>query len=402
VTSDAPARRLLAGLVDEQALETEPIAEVRADLAALGLDPARAIGLARRLAAGGSSPALALLGKIAEADEDDDEIRRLERADIATIRQDLPTGTAASAIAHAQRAAAHDTKVVPLAPRRRPRRLLYGLGGVAAALAASVVLYVGLSTVQPRQNARDKTPALNTTLAHAPTNETDSRIAPGTPPADEPYGAAADSQAAPAQPADVRRADSGQLAKSEGGASGTAGGSTPPQPAAAAPAQELADAEAAARAKANQQQLARDLQSLNQPAASGTQTSSLSAPAEQISADELRAAVRSKDASVLFGLPQPVTDLLIVNPHLMPPDVRQEDYSVGDLPARLDEARKAAGGRSIVALVTVRGADRSHDAIIVVKPFEIDFDAGEQKVQEQIVRAIRARRAYQTIALDDR
>lgn len=401
MTSDVAARRLLAGLVDEQALETEPIAEVRADLAALGLDPTRAIGLARRLATGGSSPALALLGKITEADGDDDEIRRWERADIATIRRDLHPGAAASAVAHAQRAAGQDTKVVSLASRRRPRRLLYGLGGVAVALAASVVLYVGLSTVQPLQYARDKTPALDTSFAFAPTSETDSRAAPA-PPAGKPSGTIVDSEALPAEPQDTRRADTAPLAKSESADSGTAGGSTPQQPEAAAPAQEPADAEAAARATANQQQLGGDLQSLNQPAASGTQTSSLSAPAEQISADELRAAVRSKDASLLFGLPQPVTDLLIVNPHLMPPDVRQEDYSVGNLPARLDEARKAAGGRSIVALVTVRGADRSHDAIIVVKPFEIDFDAGEQKVQEQLVRAIRARRAYQTIALEDR
>src|SRR5262249_58941486 len=70
VTSDAQARRLLALLVDE-AIETEPMAEVRADLAALGLDPARAIALARRLATGATaSPAVALLDKVAVAEDD--------------------------------------------------------------------------------------------------------------------------------------------------------------------------------------------------------------------------------------------------------------------------------------------------------------------------------------------
>jgi hypothetical protein len=107
--------------VDEQAIETEPIAEVRADLAALGLDSTRAIALARRLAAGAATPAVRLLGRIGEAEESDDEIGWLEKADIAALRRDLAEGATAVAIANAQRAAGGQSAVVGLR-RRRPRR----------------------------------------------------------------------------------------------------------------------------------------------------------------------------------------------------------------------------------------------------------------------------------------
>src|SRR5262249_34314930 len=164
VTSDAPARRLLAGLVDEEALETEPIAEVRADLAALGVDPACAVALARRLAAGEATPAAALLGKIAAAEDDDDRIARLERADAVSGRPRLGEGRAGAAIANAQRAAGGKSNIAGLR-RRRPRRLLYGLGGVAAALAASAVFYIGLSSNQFERTARDdKTARLQTSV----------------------------------------------------------------------------------------------------------------------------------------------------------------------------------------------------------------------------------------------
>jgi hypothetical protein len=148
VTAAAPARLLLARLVDEGSIESEPIAEVRADLAALGIDPAPTIALSRRLAATANSPAATLLRRISESEEDDDEIRRLEQADIDIIRQGLPDGATAATAARARRAAGVDSNVVALR-RRRSRRLLYGLSGVAAAMAASLVFYVGLSNDQP-------------------------------------------------------------------------------------------------------------------------------------------------------------------------------------------------------------------------------------------------------------
>jgi hypothetical protein len=141
--SDAVARRLLALLSDEPDIESAPLAEVRADLAALGLDPARSIALGRSLAAKAASPQAILLRRIAISEEGDDDIHRLERAAIGDIHQRLPFGTTGAAVATAQRAAGRDSNLVGLR-RRRARRLLYGLSAAAATLAASVILVVGL------------------------------------------------------------------------------------------------------------------------------------------------------------------------------------------------------------------------------------------------------------------
>jgi hypothetical protein len=433
--------------VDEQAVETEPIAEVRADLAALGVDPARAVTLARRLAASAASPAVALLGKIGEAEDDDDEIRRFERADIAAIRQDLHPAAATSAVAHAERAAGRDVKVVPLAPRRRSRRLLYGLSGVAAALAASLVLIVGLSTQQPSQFSFKKDlPAQPTRVVAAPPPATEAGAAqaPMTPPAAEPYGTVVDSrpQALPAQSADSDAARSSQPAASltdslqsrmqpAGNGPAEVAGQT-----AAAPAtpQQSADAEAATRAKseadekqaagiilgAPESQLAdrptqsqsatgssvsageqsavpRPQQELadaeakakdqlkseaddkhtgsitlgsrpeSQPADAPTQTATSAATRAlgESNAEELRGGALANQVAAPFGINRPIVALLIVDPKLVPSDLKQENYPAGDLSARLADARRLAGNRPIAALVTVQLLDRPTDAVVV-------------------------------------
>jgi len=337
VTSDAQARRLLALLVDEQAIETEPIAEVRADLAALGLDPARAVALARRQAAGTSSPALALLGKIAEAEGDDDEIRRLERADLAAVRQRLDTGSAAAAVAHAQRAASRDSNVV-LLPRRRSRRLLYGLSGLAAALAASLVLIVGLSTHQLSSPPLKQEPAEPTsTVASQPvTSETDNLQARMEPAGNGPAQSVPQEAALPATP------------------------------------QQSADAETAARAKseADENKVARFA---SQPESQLVDTRSQTAGAVatgapgQSNTEELRGGALTNQIAAPFGLNRPVAALLIVDPKLVPADVKQENYPAGDLLARLGDARRLAGDRPIAALVTLQLADRTVDAAVITR-----------------------------------
>jgi hypothetical protein len=313
---DAPARRLLAALVDEQALETEPIGEVRADLAALGIDPSRTIALSGRLAAGTASPAAALLHRIAESEEGDDELRQVERAAVADVREHLPAGATAAAIASAQRAAGRDSNVVGLR-RRRARRFLYGMSGVAAALAASLVLYVGLSTqpvpYPPGQQAAERRVTLSDTEAEEGARfrrESDQAIGDSARSAAEPV---------PATP---------QLKSSED-VSGDR------------------------------------LQALNQPAASGAQT--LSAPPSegagltaglrdeaQVAADLRRLAAEDRIAA-----------FLVVTPDLLPDELKQADYPSGDLPGRLDEARRVAAGRPVAALATLHEADRSYDAAIV-------------------------------------
>ncbi len=337
MTSDAKAHRLLALLVDERAIETEPIAEVRADLAALGLDPAHAIASARRLAAGAASAAVALLGRIAEAEESDDEIRRLEQADVAAVRRSLDGGTLVATIANAQRAAGRDSNVVGLR-RRRTRRLLYGLCGVAAALAASLVLVVGMSGRPPFPVAKLKDSAGSaSTLASQPVaNETDSlqsRMQPaGNSPAEPAQQEAAALPATPPQSAD---AETTTRAKSEADENEVS-------QVASQPVSQLADAPAQSAG------------SVTTGAAGG-----------QSNTEELRGDALANRIAGPFGLNRPVAALLIVDPKLVPAGLKQENYPTGDLLARLGDARRLAGNRPIAALVTLRLADRTADAVVI-------------------------------------
>jgi hypothetical protein len=359
--------------VDEQALETEPIAEVRADLAALGLDPARAVALARRLAAGTASPAVALLGKIAAAEDDDDEIARLEHAEVDSVRRRVGEGVAAAAVANAQRAAGGRSNVAGLR-RRRPRRLLYGLGGLAVALAASVVFYVGLSPDQVYRGTRETTPALQKATGFAPaTNETGAAQAPAAPHA-EPYGTVADpqAQASPAQPPASDMPPAASLTDNLQARMEPAGKGPAEQPAELQARERLsADAESAARAKSEADEKRTPTVILGQPqsqladAPPQTATSATTRAAEEANVGHLRGGLQSNQIAAPFGINRPITALLIVDPGLVPAGVQQESYPTGNLPARLDEARRLAGNSSIAALVTVQLADRPADAIVV-------------------------------------
>ena len=348
MTLDAPARRLLGLLVDEEVLETEPIAELRADLAALGLDPARAIAGARRVAAGAASPAVALLGRIAEAEESDEEIRRLERADIASVRRNLEEGATATAIANAQRSAGGDSNVVGLRPRRS-RRLLYGLCGVAAALAASLVLVVGMSGRQPFTTGHLQQPVAPTsTVSSQPAiDETDNLQARVAPAGNGPARLAEQQTAVPAAPSPS------------------------------------ADAEAAARAKSEADDVKKKSDIATQPVAemadapSQTAATATAGAAGQASTEERPGQALANRTALPFGLNRPIAALLIVDPKLVPANLKQENYPAGDLLARLDDARRLAGERAVAALVTLQLADRTVDAVVV---------AGAAKQQDMLRR----------------
>jgi hypothetical protein len=418
MTGPAPARRLLVHLIDEQAIETEPLAEIRTDLAALGVDPARSIALSRRLAAQANGPAVALLRRISESETDDDEIRRLETADVGAVRRSLPEAITAATTARARRAAGGDSNVVGLR-RRRSRRLLYGLSGIAAAMAASLVLYVGLSTDQPfrLEQAREAPEAAVASRPGAPAAEPgrdDSglNLLEGQP---LPQPPAAEADAARTESSDVLQpqfSGGGIQAANEPAAPGT-------QSVAQAPTTFGGDEEGGAthRFRRDEQAVvdAAELQSQNgerlarlqaelaqqssQPADAAAGAATASAPpavpplprpavtiiperkpdlvagatgsmttataSEQTGPQSLAVdAAAAPTAPPPFGLIHPVVALLIVDPRLAPPGVRQEDFSVGTLPARLGEARRLAEGRTVVALVTLRMADRAVDAII--------------------------------------
>lgn len=137
-THPTPAEKLLAMLEEDQAFETLPGGEVCEDLAAVGIDPSRAIAFARALASGAGTPGGQLLGAIDLAEDEDDEIARLERADIEDVRAQIPQGTAAAAAAAARRQAGGETTVVAMKPRRRSMLVW---GGPAAGIAALVTLF---------------------------------------------------------------------------------------------------------------------------------------------------------------------------------------------------------------------------------------------------------------------
>ena len=335
MTMDAPARRLLALLQEEQAIETEPIAEVRADLAALGLDPARTVAAARRVAAGAASPAVALLGRIAEAEASDDEICRLEGADIASVRGSLDERATGAAIAKAQRAAGSNSNVVGLR-RRRSRRLLYGLCGVAAALAASLVLVVGISGPQTFTLSSPPQPAAPASAvgAQSATNEAGGLQARMAPAANGPTQTSQPTVSLSAPPRQSADAETATRAKSEADEKDVA------QPA-SRPASALADAPAQ------------------------TAGSAIMGGTGQSNAEELRGDALANQVAGPFGLNRPVTAVLIVDPRLVPAGLKQENYPTGDLPARLGDARRLAGDRPIAALVTLQLADRTADAIVV-------------------------------------
>jgi hypothetical protein len=337
MTMDAPARRLLALLLEEQAIETEPIADVRADLAALGLDPVRAVAAARRMAAGAASPAVALLGRIAEAEASDDEIRRLEQADIASVRRSLEEGATVAAIAKAQRASGRASNVVGLR-RRRSRRLLYGLCGVAAALAASLVLMVRIPSF------------FEETFSH------------GLP----------EQPAAPASTAGLQSAtnETGNLQARMAPAANGSTQTSQQTVSLSAPPRASADAETTTRAKSEADE--KDvLQAASQPASeladapAQTAGSVSTGAAGQSNTEELRGDASANRIAEPFGLDRPIAALLIVDPKLVPADLKQENYPAGDLLARLGDARRLAGDRPIAALVTLRLADRTADAVVI-------------------------------------
>src|SRR5499433_2852938 len=107
--------------MESEPLSAEPIAEVCADLAALGVDPADAIAVTRRLVEGMDSPAATLLDRIEESERIDADSRDLLSADIAAVYGQTDEGVARSTIESARRMAQSDGKVVPI--RRRRRRI---------------------------------------------------------------------------------------------------------------------------------------------------------------------------------------------------------------------------------------------------------------------------------------
>lgn len=154
-----PAERLLAILEQDSAVETMADDEVRAELSALGVDPAGSIAFARALAAGGGSPGGKLMGALLAGEEEEDEIARIEAADIEDVRAGIDHGAAAAIASEARRKAGLDDNVVGLDEKRRKRRRLIAWGGPLAGLAASflvVAVFMGNAYMGSRRMSIQK------------------------------------------------------------------------------------------------------------------------------------------------------------------------------------------------------------------------------------------------------
>ena len=141
-----PAERLLSILEEDSAMEALPANEVRAELTAFGVDPARSIAFAKSLAREGGSPGGRLMMALLAAEDEDEEIARIEAADIADVRGRIHHGAAAAIAAEARRKAGLDDNVIGLAEKRRKRRRLIVWGGPLAGIAASflvVAIFMG-------------------------------------------------------------------------------------------------------------------------------------------------------------------------------------------------------------------------------------------------------------------
>ena len=415
-THPTPAERLLSMLEDDRAVEALPAGEVREQLAAFGVDPARSISFARALAGGGDSPGGRLMGALLAGEEEDEEIARIESADIAEVRARVHHGAAAAIAAEARRKAGIDDNVIGLAEKRRKRRRrLIVWGGPLAGIAASllVVVFMGntflsqerriiadnISGPRVRPPAPDMPdPALEGYTKPGPDGSlTDELLALTLPPADEVGRAkekssadggpvapqeeslALNEPAAPPPPAALEKksvapAESVRsLRKQEEFAAS-------PPPAASAPSRERTDGRGAAglfdsldgaavggdadtAADSGPGVLARrandepTLPEIVVPPSGGlaeegfrAETETAAAPAPD--GDSAITGVRKVEISEIAAV-------LVLDPSRAPLQVQSQILPAGGLAERVEEARRLAGGRPVIALYTIAtGATR--------------------------------------------
>jgi len=350
-----PAERLLAMLEDEQAFESLPAEEIRADLDAVGLDPTRCVAFAKALAVGTESPGGQLLGAIDKAEDAEDEIARLESADIETVRAQFPEGTAAAVAAEARRQAGEESAVVAMKPRRR--RILRW-GGPVAGIAASVLLLVVVGAQLLESQLQEVFDTTSSYLAAANggkpaaeygKDEAAAPVARYAMPEAEEKPEAEKKKFAPEQDSEAP-ADS--LAKLESGpVEAPAFSPAPPAPASGLLGRSnegVAVQESRSREQPRQQGAgALMTESVAEPEAFAAKPQ----PAEEAfddkadgdtAADRLRKAVAPSIAA-----------MAVVDPSQVPLAVQSQALPDAGLLGRVDEARRLAAGRPVIALYRV-------------------------------------------------
>jgi hypothetical protein len=311
---DNAARDLLARLADETELETVPIEDVRADLALLGVNPTRSIKFSRKLSEQAASPAGAVLAKSLAAEDSDRETAALETADLRTVQAELAAVNPLAA-AHAQRLA---NATMQSARRRSSRRLWYGIGGAVTALAASVVIVIGLSNqdVGTRQ------------FAAAPDGEQIERLRSQE---EQTIALKREAARAPAAPTAALQAPEVETSKSVSSVNSDSG-----------------SLDRVARGSGADAENSSIATNFNHDFNGGTLNLGGGATWSF-----------DRDASALQGGigDLTVTEALILQPQLAPDPLRQANIGAGNLAARLPETAQIPVRSAVVALVTLQRAD---------------------------------------------
>lgn len=400
-----PAERLLSMLEEAGAVEALPVAEVREELAVLGIDPARSIAFAKSLARDGDSPGGRLMGALLAGEEEDEEIARIESADIEDVRAHIPHAAAAAIAAEARRKAGIDDNLVGLDAKRRKRRRLIVWGGPLAGIAASfliVVVFMGnayLSSQRsetsyeiaanqaeapapempnpaldgyikpgPGKSLTDELPAMDVPPELGPVErakENDSAGADAGSPSgevlalNEPAPAMEKKSVAPAKPEERLRKQEEDL----------------PPPVASAPPAAISIAPRAA-APSNSDSRARDEMAEaeaelpatirgNAPlGGSAGAEADVAAEAFQSEAETAALPQANQDGVAAFGRSVEISEIvavLVVDPSQAPLQIQSPILPSGELANRVEEARRLAGDRAVIALYSVATGDASQD-----------------------------------------
>jgi hypothetical protein len=358
-----PAERLLALLGDEAAFETLPADDVRDDLAAVGVDPARCIALARALAGGTDSPGGRLLGAIDMAEDEADEIARLESADIDAVRAQIPGASAAAIAAEARRQAGEDSNIFAMKPRRRSRILRWG--GPAAGIAASLLL---VAVVGVQYLGRDVQPMFGDTRSRttAPRDKISADEAQRVDEATEPPAlyALPEAEKRKRSAEQDTKAVTDQLAKQERREMETPAPSAPAAGIAGNLSEELALADKADDALLRRQGAGAEVaEPLAEIEGFAAKPGIAGEPAEG-KPDRDMGGLREG-----MGTAATVAAMVIVDTSQVPLEVQSQALPQPDLAARIEEARRLAGSRPVIALYRVAGPAGPQDFVQV--PLEI-------------------------------
>ena len=406
-----PAERLLSMLEEEEAVEALPVAEVHEELAVLGIDPARSIAFAKSLARDGGSPGGRLMGALLAGEEEDEEIARIESADIEDVRAHIPHAAAAAIAAEARRKAGIDDNLVGLDAKRRKRRRLIVWGGPLAGIAASfliVVVFMGNAYLSSQRSEISYDIAANQVEAPAPEmpnpaldghikpgpdkSLTDELLAMDVPPElgpaerarendsadadagsssgevlalNEPAPAMEKKSVAPAKPEERLRKQEEDLpppvASAPPGANLIAPRATAPSNSDSRARDEMAEAEAEPELPATIPE--------NAPlGGSAGAEADVAVEAFQSEAETAAPPQANQDGVVAFGRSVEISEIvavLVVDPSQAPLQIQSPILPSGELANRVEEARRLAGDRAVIALYSVATGDASHDFVQV-------------------------------------